>query len=112
MTELAFRAADDPATGPADTPTPARCAALARTERGWEMCHRSDHPDDQPHHVRDRSWYTLKPDRKTPLLTLGATCDESCKWPDYVQPYLGRVSGPSTVCGGLEGYSRRTRRRA
>ena len=35
-----------------------RCHELARTERGWERCHRDEHDEGDRHHVRDRSWLT------------------------------------------------------
>lgn len=35
-----------------------RCAEMTRTENGWEMCHRSEHAPDEPHHVTGRAWYS------------------------------------------------------
>jgi hypothetical protein len=39
-------------------PGPARCTALTRTDRGWSMCHRPEHPPGEAHHVRDRAWFS------------------------------------------------------
>jgi hypothetical protein len=63
-----------------------RCREMARTERGWERCHRDEHTADTRHHVRDRSWSTAE---GTPLLRLGQPCTSACRWPDLVQPYRG-----------------------
>jgi len=66
-----------------------RCHELARTERGWERCHRDEHPADGRHHVRDRSWSTAS----SPLLLLGQPCTGACRWPDQVQAYRGTGKG-------------------
>lgn len=63
-----------------------RCPEVARTDRGWERCHRDEHAEDARHHVRDRSWSTAA---NTPLLRLGQPCTGACRWPDQVQPYRG-----------------------
>jgi hypothetical protein len=67
-----------------------RCHELARTERGWERCHRDEHPSDGRHHVRDRSWLSTV---SSPLLQLGQPCTGACHWPDQVQPYRGTAKG-------------------
>ena len=67
-----------------------RCHELARTERGWERCHRDEHPADGRHHVRDRSWLSTV---SSPLLQLGQPCTGACHWPDQVQPYRGTAKG-------------------
>ena len=67
-----------------------RCHELARTERGWERCHRDEHAADGRHHVRDRSWLSTV---SSPLLQLGQPCTGACRWPDQVQPYRGTAKG-------------------
>ncbi len=67
-----------------------RCHELARTERGWERCHRDEHTADDRHHVRDRSWLSTV---SSPLLRLGQPCTGACRWPDQVQPYRGTPTG-------------------
>jgi hypothetical protein len=67
-----------------------RCQELARTERGWERCHRDEHTAADRHHVRDRSWSTAM---SSPLLWLGQPCTGACRWPDQVQPYRGTGKG-------------------
>jgi hypothetical protein len=69
-----------------------RCQEFARTERGWERCHRNEHTPDGRHHVRDRSWST---DGSTPQLRLGQSCTEACTWPDLVLKYRGRLGRPA-----------------
>jgi hypothetical protein len=66
--------------------SPLRCQELARTERGWERCHRDEHSPSIRHHVRDRSWLSAE---NTPRLLLGQTCTKACTWPDLVTPYRG-----------------------
>jgi hypothetical protein len=66
--------------------SPLRCPEMARTDRGWERCHRDEHNSDDRHHVRDRSWLTGE---NTPRLRLGEPCTGACRWPDQVQPYRG-----------------------
>jgi hypothetical protein len=66
--------------------SPFRCPEMARTERGWERCHRDEHAADGRHHVRDRSWSTTE---NTPRLLLGQPCTGACRWPDQVQLYRG-----------------------
>lgn len=63
-----------------------RCLEMARTDRGWERCHRDEHSADTPHHVRDRSWSTAG---NTPRLQFGQPCTSACQWPDQVQRYRG-----------------------
>ena len=63
-----------------------RCEELARTDRGWERCHMSEHNPDTRHHVRDRSWSTAW---NTPRLRLGQPCTQACAWPDQVVRYRG-----------------------
>ena len=75
---------------PVRDPTTDRCHELARTERGWERCHRDEHPADGRHHVRDRSWLSTV---SSPLLQLGQPCTSACQWPDQVQPYRGTAKG-------------------
>ena len=65
---------------------PLRCLEIARTDRGWERCHRDEHAADTRHHVRDRSWLTAE---NTPRLRLGQPCASTCRWPDLVQTYRG-----------------------
>jgi hypothetical protein len=65
-----------------------RCSEMARTERGWERCHRDEHSAGARHHVRDRSWLTAG---NMPQLQLGQACTGACRWPDQVQPYRGNV---------------------
>ncbi len=66
-----------------------RCPEFARTERGYERCHRDEHDADTRHHVRDRSWSTAG---NTPQLLLGQPCTAACTWPDQVMKYRGMVS--------------------
>jgi hypothetical protein len=63
---------------------PLRCMEMARTERGWERCHRDQHSPSTRHHVRDRSWLSTE---NTPRLLLGQPCGAACTWPDLVIPY-------------------------
>jgi hypothetical protein len=67
-----------------------RCQELARTERGWERCHRDEHAAADRHHVRDRSWLTTM---SSPVLWLGQPCTGACRWPDQVQAYRGTGKG-------------------
>ena len=78
---------------PALGATPLRCQELARTDRGWERCHRDEHDESVMHHVRDRSWSTAG---NMPQLQFGQPCAEACTWPDQVMSYRG---GP-----GRRGY--------
>jgi hypothetical protein len=66
-----------------------RCREFARTDRGYERCHRDEHDADARHHVRDRSWSTAG---YTPQLRLGQPCTPACTWPDQVMRYRGMVS--------------------
>jgi len=61
-----------------------RCREMARTDRGWERCHRDEHDPDTRHHVRDRSWLSAE---NTPRLRLGQPCGKACTWPDLVIAY-------------------------
>jgi hypothetical protein len=61
-----------------------RCQEIARTDRGWERCHRDEHSPSTRHHVRDRSWLSSE---NTPRLRLGQPCEATCTWPDLVIPY-------------------------
>jgi hypothetical protein len=61
-----------------------RCMEIARTERGWERCHRDQHSPSTRHHVRDRSWLSSE---NTPRLRLGQPCGPACTWPDLVITY-------------------------
>jgi hypothetical protein len=67
-----------------------RCHEIARTERGWEQCHRDEHPVGDRHHVRDRSWVTTE---NSPRLQLGQPCTGTCLWPDQISPYRGTAKG-------------------
>ena len=78
MTDNTLTAAPDQAT------TPRRCMEIARTERGWERCHRDEHNPSIRHHVRDRSWLSAE---NTPRLRLGQPCEAGCTWSDLVLPY-------------------------
>jgi len=69
--------------------TASRCPEFARTDRGYERCHRDEHNADARHHVRDRSWSTAG---NTPQLRLGQPCTATCTWPDQVMKYRGTVS--------------------
>jgi hypothetical protein len=69
-----------------------RCPEFARTDRGWERCHRDKHNADARHHVRDRSWSTAG---NTPLLQLGQPCTQACTWPDQILKYRGRLGRPA-----------------
>ena len=71
---------------PGPEASPLRCPEMARTDRGWERCHRDEHAAGGRHHVRDRSWSTAE---NTPRLQLGQPCTGACRWPDQVQPYRG-----------------------
>ena len=70
-------------------PSASRCPEFARTERGYERCHRDVHKADVPHHVRDRSWSTAG---NMPQLRLGEPCTAACTWPDQVMKYRGSVN--------------------
>jgi hypothetical protein len=72
---------------------PPRCQELARTDRGWERCHRDEHGQRGLHHVRDRSWSTAG---NMPLLRLGQPCEEACTWPDQVMVYRGGSGASGT----------------
>ena len=67
-----------------------RCMEMARTERGWERCHRDEHSPGTRHHVRDRSWLSAE---NTPRLRLGQSCGAACTWPDLTIPYRRSGSG-------------------
>ena len=69
-----------------------RCPEFARTDRGWERCHRDEHDPDARHHVRDRSWSTAG---NTPRLQMGQSCTQACTWPDQVLKYRGRLGRPA-----------------
>jgi hypothetical protein len=76
---------DDTLTAaPGQKTSPLRCMEMARTERGWERCHRDAHSPSTRHHVRDRSWLSAE---NTPRLRLGQPCGATCTWPDLVIPY-------------------------
>jgi hypothetical protein len=75
-----------------------RCREIARTERGWERCHRNEHNPSTRHHVRDRSWLSTE---NTPRLLLGQPCGEACTWPDLVIPYRSG-SGPGRFGSGFK----------
>ncbi|MGH3250173.1 MAG: hypothetical protein ACRDOI_28785 [Trebonia sp.] len=77
---------NDTLTAPGQGASPLRCQELARTERGWERCHRDEHGPSIRHHVRDRSWLSAE---NTPRLLLGQPCSAACTWPDLVTPYRG-----------------------
>jgi hypothetical protein len=66
-----------------------RCPDFARTDWGWERCHRDVHGPDTRHHVRDRSWSTAA---NTPRLRLGQPCTKTCTWPDEVIKYRGMLN--------------------
>jgi hypothetical protein len=85
MTDVTLSAAPDLAGLEAG---PFRCSEMARTDRGWERCHRDVHGAGARHHVRDRSWSTAG---NVPQLRLGQPCTGACRWPDQVQPYRGAV---------------------
>jgi hypothetical protein len=69
---------------PGKQATPLRCREIARTDRGWERCHRDEHDPGARHHVRDRSWLSGE---NTPRLRLGQLCGAACTWPDLVIQY-------------------------
>jgi hypothetical protein len=75
---------------PGQKTSPLRCMEMARTERGWERCHRDAHSPSTRHHVRDRSWLSAE---NTPRLRLGQPCGATCTWPDLVIPYRCSGSG-------------------
>jgi hypothetical protein len=72
------------AAAPGQGSTQLRCTEIARTERGWERCHRDVHSAGTRHHVRDRSWLSSE---NTPRLLLGQSCGAACTWPDLVITY-------------------------
>ena len=77
---------DRPAAALGQEASPLRCQEMARTDRGWERCHRDVHSANTRHHVRDRSWSTAE---NTPRLKFGQPCTSACQWPDQVQRYRG-----------------------
>jgi hypothetical protein len=79
-----------PTAGSGKETSSVRCREIARTERGWERCHRDEHSPTLRHHVRDRSWLSTE---NTPRLLLGQPCDAACIWPDLVMPYRSSGSG-------------------
>jgi len=80
---------DDTLTAaPGRETSPVRCWEIARTDRGWERCHRDLHDPSARHHVRDRSWLSGE---NTPRLLLGQPCGATCTWPDLVITYRSGV---------------------
>ena len=75
---------DTLAAAPSQEASLLRCMEIARTDRGWERCHRDEHNPSARHHVRDRSWLSTE---NTPRLRLGQPCEAACTWPDLVMPY-------------------------
>ena len=89
-----------------------RCPEMTRTPRGWETCHRDEHPASEAHHVRDRSWYSLSDERRSPGLALGVPCGQACGWPEVILAYFGGRPGASTVTSWPEVKPRPRKSRA